>query len=215
MSEATKKPDRKYVKGRFGSLDTEFGLIHQNFRVVDIIRRIRLMVRNERSNIKICPCCDQSIEDKTVSFTKQAVSGMYAVYCWLGEHERHEFETKEIKHLLDKTTYANIGHWKKFGGIFYRPEGEDGKRKGLWGMNMQRAEAFFKGERTAPTQIITDRFTNEINASTEKYIHEFPNIQDFLDENEVYQSRTLVDDSNARVTVRPTVPEYVQKPYKD
>lgn len=210
MSKKEKKIDRTAIKSRLRSLDSQMGLVNTGNTSEQVVREVRHIVRESRKAIEYCPCCDQSITDKEISFHKQAIRGMYEVYMWLGVEERNEFETNEIKHLLDKSTYANIGHWKKFGGIFYRPDDEDtgDPRKGLWGMNMGRAKDFFTGKRTAPTQLIKDRFTGEIVASTEKFIHEFPNLQDFLTENGLFDTHHVVDDSNAAKKDRPTVPQH-------
>lgn len=185
-------------------------------RLYNAMMVLREIIQENNNEIEFCPCCDGHVTDKQVSFNRGTVEGVHKIYTWLGEKERHEFRTDEIKHLLDKTVYANIGHLKKFGGIFYRPiDPKTDKPQGrkFWGMNMERAKDFFEGRRTAPVQIIKDRFTDKIIASTEKYIHEFPEITEFLKENDMYDPHHVVSDHNAdrerqAHLGRKTVPDY-------
>src|SRR3990167_7560009 len=87
-----------------------------------------------------CPICGSNMRDRQVTVYAELIKKMYDVYRWLGKEQKHEFDMKEIKHLLGKNEYANFGDLVRFGGIMYRPKGEDGRRKiGRYGMNMQRA----------------------------------------------------------------------------
>lgn len=184
-------------------------------RLWNATNALRKLVQENNNEVGYCPCCDARVSDKKVSFNKDTVRSIHRIYRWCGEKEKHEFKTSEVKHMMDKTSYANIGHLKKFGGIFYRPtDPETGKtRRGLWGMNMERAKEFFEGKRTAPVQIIKDRFTDKIIASTEKYIGEFPDIREFLQDNGLYDPHYTVSDQDAdrkrQATLgRKTVPDY-------
>jgi len=78
-------------------------------------------------------------------------------------------------------------------------------------MNMERAKDFFHGRRTAPAQLVTDSFTGEIKAATEKFIYEFPDMTEFLDENNLYDPHHVIDDADAVPKKRPTVPEFNQQ----
>lgn len=210
MNQEEKKIDRTHIKSELKKLDSRFNLVHHEAKAIDIFKAIREIVRRDRDTIKFCPCCDQAISNKKVSYSKTDLAGMYAVMRWCQENERVTFETKEIKRLLSLDAYAGIGHWKTFGGLFFKPEDPElgRSRKALWGINMDRAEAFFAGNRLGPVQIVKDRFTDEIIASTDKYVQDFPDIKEFLNEMGLYENHHVVSDHDAhKAEGRPTVAE--------
>lgn len=89
-----------------------------------------------------CPHCGTVRNWRKLKLTKTHLEALRRVYRWCGEHVRHEFSRKDIKHLLDTDTMiATFGDLVHFGGILYRPEG---KQRGHWGMNMRRASAFLR-----------------------------------------------------------------------
>lgn len=173
-------------------------------RLYNATMALKRITNKHSERMGTCPCCEQPIKQKKVSYNHEAIRAMYQVYLWCEKKERHVFETSEIKHLLGKTEYANIGHWIKFAGIFYKPaDKKTGKsRKGLWGINMDRAEDFFSGKIQAPVQIIKDRFTDEIIERTDRYVYEFPHIKEFLDENRLYDNNKIM--TGTKVEVRET-----------
>lgn len=90
-----------------------------------------------------CECCGTTKNWRKLTLNKSLVSIMIKIYKWCRETGRHEFERKEIKHLLtsetESATFEDLIH---FGGIMYRPEG---KGRGFWGMNTGRAADFISG----------------------------------------------------------------------
>ena len=142
-----------------------------------------------RNTIKECPICGSNIQDRNVSLYKGLITALHAVYCWLGEKQRHEFEMKEIKHLLGKNEYARFGDLVRFGGVVYKTKDDNGKkRKAMYGMNMQRAKDFFKGERQIPVQITINQITNEIEDSKYITVNDFPELQTMLNEDGLYKN---------------------------
>jgi hypothetical protein len=140
--------------------------------------------RNEIGN---CPLCNSNIADRKVSLYKGLINSLHKVFCYLGWKHKHEFEMKEIKHLLGKNEYARFGDLVRFGGIVYKPKDEEGKtRKAYYGMNMARANEFFRGEREIPVCITINQITNEIVSSDYVKVDDFPELKDYLDENGLY-----------------------------
>lgn len=148
-----------------------------------VIPVLRAKVEENRNELGHCPFCSQPIHDVTETFTKQTmVNVLFVLVQWCEEKRVHEFDMKDVKHLLDHTQHANLNHLVYTDGIFYRPEDAEGKQvKGRYGIHLERAHEFFRGERKALVQIISNRFTGERVGETWKYIHEFPDITDFLD----------------------------------
>lgn len=139
-----------------------------------------------RNNIGNCQLCGQNIKDREVGLYQGLIDALYAVYCWCGEKRKHEFHTKEIKHLLGKNEYARFGDLVRFGGIVYKPEGDDGKEKGLFGINMARAKEFFAGTRQIPVWIVLNQLTNEIEDAKYVSVGEFPSLVQLLNEKGLY-----------------------------
>ena len=141
----------------------------------------------ERNRLKRCPVCNSNIEDRVVSLYRGLIRTLYDVYCWLGEHKRHEFNIKDVKHLMGKNEYARFGDLVRFGGLVYKPKDESGKsHKGEFGINMARAKEFFAGERKIPMYVVLNQITNEIIESEYISVSEFQELSSYIDENGLY-----------------------------
>lgn len=145
-----------------------------------------------RNHIKNCPMCGQSVEDRVITIYEDLIDQLYAIYCWCGEKKRHEFTTKEIKHLLNHNGYARFGDFVKCsGGILYRPEVDGKTTKGVYGLNMARAKAFFRGEREMPMQVSLNQLTNEKRVLRTAKIGDFPTLTALLNEKGLYDHERL------------------------
>lgn len=147
---------------------------------VKVARHKLLNDREYRNNISNCPVCGSNIQDRTVSLYKGLIQALYDVYCWCGKERRHEFDTKDIKHLLGKNEYARFGDLVRFGGLVYKRE------KAQYGLNMKRCKDFFHGDYKIPVQITLNQITNEIIDRHDVSVGEFPDLAFFLNERGLY-----------------------------
>jgi hypothetical protein len=144
---------------------------------------------DNRNLLKHCPLCDHNIEDREIAIYQELVGQLYKIYVWCGEHRTHEFSMKDIKHLLDSNGYARFNDLIQCSnGILYRPQGdEQAKRNGKYGMNMGRARAFFKGERTVHLQISMNQITGDWTVLKEVKVADIPSLSTFLTKSGVYE----------------------------
>lgn len=193
----------------------EWGEIHMNqhefYSKVDPERleKEKRYIHDHRNEMKRCPYCNGNIEDRVVSLYAELVASLLAVYRWCGEHKVHEFERKDIKHLLKTNEYARFGDFVRFGGLVY-------KKDGKYGLNMERCKQFFNGEYTIPMQIILNQITNEIVASTYKKVSEFKGLGELLDSHGMYDYKKViatVPDKNKNDL--PSVEEYQRSLFSD
>jgi hypothetical protein len=147
---------------------------------------IKNRVHEARNRIKKCPFCNSCILDRKVALYKELIDALYKVYCWCGRKRKHDFEMKEIRHLLGRNEYARFGDLVRFGGLIYKPKLYGKTRKAYYGLNMARAKEFFAGTRTIPVQITLDQITNEIVGEVPCYVKEFPKLATFLRQNGLY-----------------------------
>lgn len=158
------------------------------------IAELKKEVLEKRNELGRCPVCNQSVKDRTISLYQGLIDALYRVYCWCGEKRRHEFKTKDIKHLLGKNEYARFGDLIRFGGIVYKPQDEEKKtHKAEFGLNMARAKSFFGGEYKIPVQITVNQITNEIIAATYVTVKDFPILYELLDKEGLYDYERLVN----------------------
>lgn len=122
-----------------------------------------------RNEIGQCPCCGQNIKDRQITLYKGLVMDFYKVYKWCGVFKRHEFDMKDIRHLLNRNSYARFGDLVWFGGIVYRPI-KNGPSKSHYGINMARAKEFFHGHKTIPGSIVINQLTNSIESRNPVHI---------------------------------------------
>lgn len=151
---------------------------------------LKAKILAERNELKKCPFCTSHIADRRVVFYQEFIDALYKVYCWCGKHEKHEFHTKEVRHMFSKNSYARFGDFVRCGGIIYRPKNAKGQsKKALYGMNMTRAREFFRGERDIPVQIILNQITGEIVSEVRGKIGDFPDLKNMLDREGLYDDK--------------------------
>lgn len=87
----------------------------------------------------------------------------------------------DIKHLLGSTEYTRFGDLVRFGGLIYK------HGKASYGVNLDRAKAFFRGESQIPLYIVVNQITNEVVEERRGYIYEIKNLKEWLHkENRLY-----------------------------
>jgi len=144
------------------------------------------MIHEHRNDIGRCPYCNANIKDRKVALYRELINALYRIYCWCGQERRHEFEMKDVKHLLGKNEYARFGDLVRFGGIVYKPKNDGKSEKALYGINMARAKQFFRGERDIPLQITLDQISGEIIDEIRGKVYDFPDLISLLNEKGMY-----------------------------
>lgn len=149
---------------------------------------IALISQNYPEKPGACSLCGQTEPElRQVPITKQLVAALWHVYRWCERERRHEFRrrdvTEEIKRSYGEVATGNFGYLVHFGGILYRP---DGKKRGYWGMNMERARAFFRGEYRVPERIVI-RAGQVVERGRDIAVSEVPSVSEFFDANDDYK----------------------------
>ena len=146
-----------------------------------------------RNEIKNCPVCGQNVADRKVTLYRELIEALYEIYKWCGKNKRHEFSTKEIRHLLSRNNYARFGDLIRFGGIVYKPKNAAGETsKAHFGINMARAKEFFAGAREIPVQITLNQITNEIIEAKYVKINDFPKLNELLTKEGLYDYENYI-----------------------
>lgn len=161
---------------------------------MDRFEREKQFIHDKRNEMEKCPYCNGSIKDRKVALYKGLIDALYQIYCWCGKNRKHEFHTKEIKHLLGKNEYNRFGDLVRFGGIVYKPKVEGSSEKAFFGINMARAKEFFSGYRDIPLQIILDQITGEIIAEVRGKVGDFPELAGFLKKNGLYDHEAPIQE---------------------
>lgn len=156
---------------------------------------IRAYVHKHRNELQYCPFCDRKISDREESLYAELIADLYKVYRWCGEHKRHEFGMKDIRHLLSKVNYTRFGNLDHYGGIVYKPKAE-GQDKGVFGINMERAKEFFEGKRDIPLRRTVSLITGETIAEVRGFIKDIPPLVEFIDENGQYDPDAEIAPTN-------------------
>lgn len=164
---------------------------------------LKIRITARRNELKDCPCCGSNIQDRKVALYKGMIDALYKIYIWCGKNDRHEFQMHEVRDFLGKNEYARLGDFTRFGGIVYRPKVE-GKKKGHYGINMERAKEFFHGTRMIPVQITLNQITNEIIDQTDAYWYEFPSLVELMKEKGQY-------DHESQAIGMPIIPDKPEK----
>lgn len=134
------------------------------------------------NNKQVCPCCGQSINKREISVYSGLLEALWRVFMWCEQKNRHEFDIKEVSHLLDKNSYARFGDLILFGGLVYRPNNLfSKKRKGLYGLNRARILAFFNGAEAIPTTLLKNPLDKTIEKTDYRFISQIKNLGSFLD----------------------------------
>ena len=151
-------------------------------------------IHANRNGIGHCPYCNANIKDRKIALYKKLVDTLYQIYCWCGKNRRHEFHTKDIRHLLGKIEYTRFGDFVRFGGIVYKPKVDGESEKALFGINMARAKEFFSGQRDIPLQITVDQITGEIVDEVRGKVGDFPELSAFIKSNGLYDHEIPVQE---------------------
>lgn len=151
-------------------------------------------IHDHRNEIGRCPYCNSNIKDRFATLHKGLIDALYQVYCWCGKNRKHEFHTKEVKHLFGHTEYARFGDFVRFGGIIYKPKVNGKSQKALYGINMLRAKEFFAGTREIPVQITLDQITGEIVGEVKCNVKDFPSITALLTKDGLYDHEKPVQE---------------------
>jgi len=156
---------------------------------------LKQRVHDRRNQLKRCPFCNSCIEDRKVALYKELIDALYKVYCYLGQKRKHDFEMKEIRHLLGRNEYARFGDLVRFGGIVYKPKVEGMSEKALFGINMARAKEFFSGQRQIPLQITLDQISGEIIDEVRGSVGDFPELYTLINAKGLYDHEAPVQPS--------------------
>jgi len=149
-----------------------------------------LKYKEVREALGCCPVCNSNIKDRIVSIYGGLIRTLVDVYNHCAEKGNYEFDMKEVRDIMKKNEYARFGDLVRFGGLVYRPLGEDGKKqKGHYGLNKERIGAFLRGESQIPMQISINQVTNEARSIKMVYVHQVPELGTFLDEHGQYNSQ--------------------------
>lgn len=138
-------------------------------------------------NYCVCKCGHKHCIDKRqISLYAEMVTTLARIYKWCVENNKHEFQRKEIKHLLrSENDTANFGDWVYFGGLAYKVK-KNGVTLGNWGLNMERCEKFFSGQSVIATKVLKDPITKEVEKFDYKHESDIEGLHKFLNENGLY-----------------------------
>ena len=140
-------------------------------------------------NKQTCPTCGQSTNEREIALFSGMIPPLLRVLQWCEQHNTNEFEYKNIKHLFgtDNNVHTRFHDWIHFGGILYKRD-VDGKTKGHYGMNMERARSFFAGRLSIVTRVWKNPLTGEYRKDEDSYriLHQIPHVSAFLNENMDY-----------------------------
>lgn len=130
-----------------------------------------------------CPTCGHKhvTSPRKIHVTKDMVRGLVQVYSFCKGKGDYHFTRKEVKPLFaGETLTATFGNWIYFGGILFKPEG----KRGYWGINMERATAFLKGDLLIPEYVVKDPVTKDVTQSMGRVnVHNVKGVYELLDEN--------------------------------
>ncbi len=143
-----------------------------------------------RAHLKRCELCNQKITDRTVVIYYELILALYEVYKYCGKNKIHEFNMKDIRHLLKRNEYARFGDLVRCGGLLYKPEPH---KKGFFGLNMARTKEFFYGLRKIPLWFTLNQLTGEIIESHYVSIGEFPELKELLTKDGLYDPMPRVE----------------------
>ncbi len=131
-----------------------------------------------------CPTCGRITSEREITLYRGLIQALFRVFMWAGKKGIHEFSRKDIKHLFaNENDTARFGDLVFFGGLVYKP------RKGRYGLNLERCEAFFDGRYEIPIVVIKNPVTGEIRKEDYRPIGGIPSILELLDQDMEYVAR--------------------------
>lgn len=145
-------------------------------------------------NKQSCPTCGRSANVREINLFAGMVQALWKVVKWCREKHQWEFKRRDIKHLFsNENEIARFGDWILFGGLVYRPVNHKGKtKKGTYGINLIRAEQFFRGELQIPLTILKDPLIqgeNSLQKTNYGTIHDVKSLKEFLDKDNEFIAR--------------------------
>lgn len=143
----------------------------------------------KEKNYCVCKCGHRHCIDKReIVLYDEMVFTLARIYKWCVEKEKHEFQRKEIKHLMNsENDTARFGDWVYFGGLAYKVP-KNGITHGNWGLNFKRCQDFFSGQTTIPSRILKDPITGKVEKFDHRHVDEIPKLRKFLDENGLFNA---------------------------
>ena len=134
-----------------------------------------------RNEIKRCPLCNSSIEDRTISLFKELIVDLYKVYKQCELRGNYYFTMKDIRHLLNKNTYARFSDICRFSGLV------DKHKKNHYYLNSTKCEQFFRGELEIPVEVTINQIDNTIVSQKSITVDKFPELRTMLTQDGFYK----------------------------
>lgn len=141
-----------------------------------------------KQQIQRCLACGHIISKRQISLYTGLVKTLWLVFKWCETKGVHEFQTRDVKHLMGQINYTRFGDWVMFGGLVYKT------KKAHYGLNMQRVHDFFKGEYKIPEYVIKDPITGTITQGPDITINEVPKLEKFLNEEKEFMARYITNE---------------------
>ncbi len=130
-----------------------------------------------------CDKCGSIIDKREIALYKGLMQSLGLVYNWCKDRNRHEFQMKDIRHLIGQINYTRFGDWVMFGGLVYK------HGKAHYGLNMERCERYFANDLSIPSRVLKDPITGVIEPFDYKFAREIPGLIEFLDDQGLYKPR--------------------------
>ena len=138
-------------------------------------------VSEHRNELKRCPICNSSIQDRTISLFKELIFDLYKVYKQCELRGNYYFTMKDIRHLLNKNTYARFSDICRFSGLVEK------HKKNHYYINSTKCEQFFRGELEIPVEICINQITNQIVSQKSITVDKFPELRTMLTQDGFYK----------------------------
>lgn len=133
-----------------------------------------------RNEIKVCPLCHTNIQDRTIALFKELIFDLYKVYRQCELRNNYFFTMKDIRHLLNKNTYARFSDLCRFSGLVEK------HKKNHYYINSTKCEQFFKGELEIPVEVTINQIDNSIVSKKCVSIKHFPKLVELLNKDGLY-----------------------------
>lgn len=171
--------------------------LYDEFGIEVPIAFVAEQIMQQRNEMKYCPFCNHHIEDRTESIYSELIAAMYRVMRWCEQKQTHEFKLAEVRHLLGPVNYARFGNLVHYGGVIYPIKNERGTRKrGYFGMNLQRAREVFANQRPFPMAKKYNVITSQTIEETTVYVKEIPALAQFINSDGEYRPEQFTQPLN-------------------
>ena len=155
-------------------------LINTNKNKMDF-QEWRQQMIERRNEIKVCPLCHANIQDRTIALFKELIFDLYKVYRQCELRNNYFFTMKDIRHLLNKNTYARFSDLCRFSGLVEK------HKKNYYYLNSTKCEQFFRGELEIPVEITINQITNQIVSQKSITVEKFPELRTMLTQDGFYK----------------------------